>query len=85
MKSLSRITRKPSQRVQKSTDGSITGSRIQSPEVGPRATGSLEHSRHHLNVHGHSEQHGHRHTAKQLEITIENPAIGSMNSQIIVQ
>ena len=53
--------------------------------MGPRATGSLEHSRHHLNVHGHLEKHGHRHTAKQLEITIENPAIGSMNSQIIVQ
>ena len=68
----------------------MTGSRIESPEMGPRVTGSLEHSRQHqLHVHGPlKQQHGPcsgRPTAKQLEITIENPAIGSMNSQIIVQ
>ena len=71
----------------------MTGRRIQSPEMGPKISGSLEHSRQHLHVHGHipgqsSEQHCHGKTAKQLEITIENhrsPANGSMNSQIIVQ
>ena len=62
---------------------------MQSPEVAPKVSGSLEHSRQHLHVHGFpAEQHCHGKTAKQLEITIENhrsPANGSMNSQIIVQ